>query len=127
MTRTHEKVGNEPIRTRPDYSPASAAGGVEEAFGILKGRWKLEILFHLFDGEPHRFSDLARHIPGVSEKMLGQQLRDLERDGIIKRMVHAEVPPKVEYALTPWGLSLCPALDGLLEWFERRGLSSAQT
>jgi len=61
----------------------------------------------------------ARHIPGVSEKMLGQQLRHLERDGLITRMVHAEVPPKVEYVLTPWGLSLCPALDGLLEWVER--------
>ena len=127
MTRTHEKVGNEPVSARPDYSPASAAAGVEEAFGILKGRWKLEILFNLFDGEPRRFSDLTRHIPEVSEKMLGQQLRHLERDGIIGRTVHAEVPPRVEYALTPWGLSLCPALDGFLEWLERRRRSSAQT
>jgi DNA-binding HxlR family transcriptional regulator len=120
MARTHEKVRNEPSGTRPDYSPASAAAGVEEALGILKGRWKLVILFHLFDGESHRFSELERRIPTISQKMLGQQLRLMERDGIVRRTVHPQVPPKVEYALTPWGLSLCPALDALLEWLERR-------
>jgi DNA-binding HxlR family transcriptional regulator len=125
MARTHEKVGNEPAGTRPDYSPSSAAEGVEEALGILKGRWKLVILFHLFDGEPHRFSELERCIPAISQKMLGQQLRLMERDGIIRRTVHPQVPPKVEYMLTPWGLSLCPALDGVLEWLERRCPSAA--
>ena len=75
---------------------------------------RLVILFHLFGGKTLRFSDLARAIPGISQKMLTQQLRQLEGDGIVTRNVHAEVPPKVEYHLTEWGQSLCPALDRLL-------------
>ena len=55
-------------------------------------------------------------IPGVSQKMLIQQLRELERDGIVKRVVYPQVPPKVEYSLTEWGQAMCPALDSLLEW-----------
>lgn len=85
---------------------------------MLDGRWKLVILFHLFDGGLKRFSDLERAIPGVSQKMLTQQLRQMETDGIVTRLVHHQVPPKVEYGLTEWGHSLCPALDALLTWAE---------
>jgi len=87
---------------------------------MLEGRWKLLILFHLFGGKKLRFSDLERAIPAVSQKMLIQQLRHLEQDGIVARIVHAQVPPKVEYHLTDWGQSLCPALDELLTWAEKR-------
>jgi len=86
----------------------------------LDGRWKLVILFHLFGDKTLRFSDLERAIPGISQKMLTQQLRQLEGDGIVTRIVHAEVPPKVEYHLTDWGQSLCPALDKLLTWAEQQ-------
>jgi DNA-binding HxlR family transcriptional regulator len=78
------------------------------------------ILFHLFGGKTLRFSDLERAIDGISQKMLSQQLRQLENDRIITRIVHAEVPPKVEYHLTEWGQSLCPALDRLLTWAEHQ-------
>ena len=61
-------------------------------------------------------SELRRAIPAVSEKMLIQQLRQLERDGVVHRFVHHQVPPKVEYSLTDWGQALCPALDALLKW-----------
>jgi len=88
--------------------------------GSLRGRWKLVILFHLFGGKVLRFSDLERAIPDVTQKMLAQQLRQLERDGMVRRIVHAQVPPKVEYALTAWGQALCPALDALLRWRETR-------
>lgn len=87
---------------------------------MLDGRWKLVILFHLFGGQKLRFSDLERAIPAVSQKMLIQQLRQLEQDGIVARVVHAQVPPKVEYHMTEWGQSLCPALDELLTWAEKR-------
>ena len=100
------------------HTAASAAAGIEHAIGMLDGRWKLLILFHLFGGKTLRFSDLERAISGVSQKMLTQQLRQLERDGIVGRVVHPEVPPKVEYHLTEWGQSLCPALDKLLTWAE---------
>jgi len=74
------------------------------------------ILFHLFGGKVLRFSQLERAIAGISQKMLIQQLRQMERDGIVRRIVHHQVPPKVEYALTDWGQALCPALDALLKW-----------
>ena len=103
------------------YTPATAAAHVEEALRYLDGRWKLLILFHLFDGKVQRYSDLEKLIPGISQKMLAQQLRQLEADGIVVRTVHPQVPPKVEYRLTEWGQSLCPALDGFLKWLECRG------
>ena len=102
------------------YTPATAASGVEEALRILEGRWKLVILFHLFGGRLMRFSELERAIPAISQKMLIQQLRQMEQDGVVRRIVHHQVPPKVEYALTDWGQALCPALDALLGWAERR-------
>jgi len=67
-----------------------------------------------------RYSDLEKRITGISQKMLAQQLRQLEADGLVTRTVHAQVPPKVEYRLSDWGQALCPALDGLLHWLERR-------
>jgi DNA-binding HxlR family transcriptional regulator len=120
VTRTHEKVTQLPGSKRPEYTPVSAASGIEEAFKFVEGRWKLLILFHLFGGKVLRFSDLQRAIPGISEKMLAQQLRRLDADGIVQRTVHSQVPPKVEYQLTDWGQSLCPALDALLKWAEQR-------
>ena len=83
---------------------------------MLEGRWKLTILFHLFGGNMLRFSDLERAIPAISQKMLIQQLRQMEKDGIVRRVVYHQVPPKVEYGLTEWGQALCPALDALLQW-----------
>jgi DNA-binding HxlR family transcriptional regulator len=89
---------------------------VEQAFKVLEGRWKLLILFHLFGGKILRFSELERAIPAISQKMLIQQLRQMESDGMVRRIVHPQVPPKVEYTLTDWGQALCPALDALLKW-----------
>ena len=102
------------------YSPESAASGVEHVLRLLEGRWKLIILFHLFDGKVQRYSDFEKLIPGISQKMLAQQLRKLESDGIVSRTVYPQVPPKVEYRLTEWGQALCPALDAMLKWAEKR-------
>jgi DNA-binding HxlR family transcriptional regulator len=108
-------------RSKPEpLTPISAAAGVEQALKILEGRWKLVILFHLFGGKLLRFSDLERAIPAISQKMLIQQLRQMEKDGVVRRIVHHQVPPKVEYGLTDWGQALCPALDALLTWAAQR-------
>lgn len=124
MTRTDKKVRYEPKskadRTGAPYTPLTAAADVEATLGILEGRWKLLILFHLFDGEAHRFSELERAMPAISQKMLIQQLRQLEGDGVVRRIVHHQVPPKVEYRLTDWGQALCPALDAILVWAAAR-------
>jgi DNA-binding HxlR family transcriptional regulator len=118
MARTDEKVQYAPKGERPDYTLHAAARSLQNVIRVLEGRWKLIILFQLFGGKILRFSELERAIPGVSQKMLIQQLRQLEADGVVARIVHAEVPPRVEYHLTAWGQSLCPVLDGLLAWAE---------
>ena len=102
------------------YTPVTAAADVEKALRLLEGRWKLVILFHLFGGKVMRFSDLERAIPAITQKMLGQQLKAMESDGIVLRTAYPQVPPEVEYKLTAWGQSLCPALDAILKWADRR-------
>ena len=105
-----------PVSAARFPTPEAAARAVEEALRLIKGRWKLLILFHLFCGQVRRFSELERSIPGVSQKMLTQQLRQLEKAGLVRRNIYPEVPPRVEYALTGWGQALCPVLDSLLHW-----------
>ena len=78
------------------------------------------IVFHLFDKSCMRFSELERAIPLVSQKMLIQQLRDLESKGIATRTIYQEVPPRVEYSLTALGLALRPALRELVQWANLR-------
>ena len=102
------------------YTPLSAAQDVEAALRLLEGRWKLVILFHLFGGKVLRYSDLERAIPNITHKMLGQQLRQLESDGIVVRKAYPQVPPRVEYSLTAWGQTLCPVLDAILKWADLR-------
>src|ERR1700747_1318177 len=125
MTRTHEKVRYTPKGER--YTALTAAQGVEDALKVLEGRWKLIILFHLFGGKLLRFFDLERAIPAISQKMLIQQLRQMETDGMVRRIVHHQVPPKVEYGLTEWGQALCPALDALLKWAALREEMAEET
>ena len=118
MPSTHQKLGHLPARK--SHTPLSAAIDVEVAMKVLEGRWKLVILFQLFGGNVRRFSELERLVEGVSQKMLSQQLRQLEAEGLVMRTVHAEVPPRVEYHLSDWGERLCPALDALLLWLDER-------
>lgn len=124
MARTDRKVGYSPTGKLDDVTPDMAADGVESAFRILEGRWKMVIIFQLFARGTLRFSELEKGIPTVSQKMLIQQLRELERDGVVSRTVYPQVPPKVEYALTEWGQAMCPALDSLLEWAASRPLKT---
>jgi DNA-binding HxlR family transcriptional regulator len=100
------------------------AENMQGALQSLEGRWKMMILSQLFGGRPMHFSDLQRAIPKVSQKMLIQQLRDLEREGIITRTVYPQVPPKVEYGLTGLGRALAPVFLALLDWAELRGAAA---
>lgn len=106
------------MNTAHIHTPDSAAQGINAVLALLRGRWKLVILFHLFDGKVQRFSDLERLVQGISQKMLAQQLRALECDGLVVRTVYDEKPPRVDYRLTPWAQQLCPVLDAMLKWAE---------
>ncbi|MCG8632623.1 MAG: helix-turn-helix transcriptional regulator [Desulfobacterales bacterium] len=88
---------------------------VEVTMDILSGKWKSLMLWHLNDGTK-RYKELERIVPGVSQKMLTQQLRELERDGLVIRTVYPEIPPRVEYALTELGRSAFPILEMMHAW-----------
>ena len=88
---------------------------------MIGGRWKIPILFHLAAGRK-RFSELPRALKGMTQKMLTQQLREMERNGLLERKIHAQVPPKVEYSLTDLGASLYPAVEAMCEWGEQHGM-----
>ncbi len=88
----------------------------ELALQVIGGKWKSIILYQLGNFSTLRFGEFKKRIPGVSEKMLIQQLRELEKDGMVKRKVYKQVPPKVEYSLTELGSSLVPVLHMLRDW-----------
>lgn len=98
-----------PVRRALDVCP------VEVAVSVLGGTWKLTLVKHLAEG-PLRFGELGRRVPAANRKTLTRQLRELEEDGIVHREVHPEVPPKVEYSLTPLGRSLSPVVEAMDEW-----------
>lgn len=91
--------------------------GLDAAVSVVGGKWKPLILWALSD-QPRRFAALRRELDGISEKVLIQQLRELERDGVVHREVHEQVPPKVVYSLTATGAALDRALAPLGEWGE---------
>lgn len=88
---------------------------IEACLEVIGGKWKGGILHYLLDG-PRRFGELRRHLPLVTQRMLTNQLRELEQAGVITRTVYAEVPPRVEYALTEHGRRLGPILALMREW-----------
>jgi DNA-binding HxlR family transcriptional regulator len=96
----------------------------EFTLAMIGGRWKIPIIFHLLAGRK-RFTELARALDGVTQKMLTQQLREMERNGLVERKVFAQVPPKVEYSLTHLGISLSPVVDAMCQWGERNGAHNA--
>ena len=90
--------------------------------GILVGKWKPVILLYLLQEGTKRFSELKRNMPGITQKMLTKQLRELEDEDIIERVVYPQVPPKVEYSMTEYGRSLEPILEAMHEWGARHTL-----
>jgi DNA-binding HxlR family transcriptional regulator len=89
---------------------------VETALDILVGKWKPVILFHLLGKGTLRFSELQRLIPDITKKMLTTQLRELEYHDIINRKIYAQIPPKVEYSMTEYGIGLIPILEAMHNW-----------
>ncbi|GHD49829.1 winged helix-turn-helix transcriptional regulator [Streptomyces galbus] len=90
--------------------------GIDAALDVVSGKWKGLILWELQTHGVRRFAELRRGVPGVSEKMLTQHLREMEQDGLVTRTVYAEVPPRVEYSLTEEGRTLNEALGSLGAW-----------
>lgn len=92
--------------------------GLMSALAVIGGKWKALVLWELHSG-PRRFGELRRGVPGISEKMLIQALRELEADGVVHREVFHTVPPRVDYTVTAFGASLNDALEPLCQWGEQ--------
>lgn len=93
---------------------------MRRAFSLLSGKWKLEIMW-LLNQRIYRFGELRKAIPGVTQHMLTAQLRELEDDGLVARTVYAEVPPRVEYAITAKARGLGPTMEALTVWWQTYG------
>ena len=101
--------------TRLDCNPGCP---VEAVISLIGGKWKCIMLFHLLLDGTQRFGELRRRLPDATQRMVTNQLRELEADGLIERLVYAQVPPKVEYSLSPLGRTLEPVLLALRHWGE---------
>ena len=106
------------VDVRPRRRPTGRTGcGVETTLSVIGGGWKPVLLFHLLPGKL-RFNALCRLTPGATQRMITLQLRELEADGVLRRIVYPEIPPKVEYELTPFGRTLEPVLLSMRAWGE---------
>jgi DNA-binding HxlR family transcriptional regulator len=92
---------------------------------FIGGKWKTVVLWYLIKGKK-RFSELKRLIPDITEKMLSLQLKDLEHDGLVRRTLYPEVPPRVEYELTDFGRTLVPMLEEIAKWGRHLGQTEGQ-
>lgn len=110
-------------RPRHDRFDCSPGCPVEATLALIGGKWKGVVLWHLLQGTL-RFNEIRRRLPNVTQRMLTNQLRELEADGFITRIVYPEVPPKVEYSLSERGRSLEPVILALKAWGEENILSS---
>lgn len=123
--RSTEKMTIEP--KQDDACPdGDAVAELHSALGLLTGKWKGEILWQLSQGK-QRFGALRRLIPGVSQHMLTAQLRELEADGLVKRTIYPEVPPRVEYEITDAARALRPVFDELFKWSRQYGKRARQS
>lgn len=95
---------------------------MRRAFALLSGKWKLEIMW-LLNQRVYRFGELRKAIPGITQHMLTAQLRELEQDGLVSRTVFAQVPPRVEYEITPKARGLGPTMEALTAWWNEYGKS----
>lgn len=113
---THLKVPVASEERSVCLGPDGAVAQVTRVLQMISGRWKLPILFRLFAEPAMRTSQLLRDMPGISQKMLTQHLRDLEKDGLLEREDFGEQPPRVEYRLTTQGWALMPVLMAMREF-----------
>lgn len=103
-------------RTRHDTFTCSAGCTVEATLNLIGGKWKGVILYRLLTENVLRFNELRRMLPNITQRMLTNQLRELETDGLVHRTVYPEVPPRVEYRLTAYGQTLSPVIQALKVW-----------
>lgn len=106
-------MGNMVIRKTKDFTPGNCPVGY--CMNIIGGKWKPSII-HMIRTDRNRYSILLKNITEISKQTLTNQLRELEADGIVERIIYPEIPPRVEYKITPYGSSLLPIIDSMYQW-----------
>lgn len=121
--KKREKRAEAPVTEKEEWQepiPEPEPTPLQFAAAAVGGKWKLRILWTLRSGEPVRYSEIRQQVPGITDMMLSQSLRELASDGLVERRQYQEIPPKVEYCITPGGAELIPALQSIRAWAEKR-------
>src|ERR1051325_3693163 len=120
MARSPRKYGLQGYRPMPRQTAKKAACPTEITLELISGRWKLMVIYWLMQGE-RRFNQLQRDLGGITHRTLAKQLKEMEADGLVERHDHGEIPPRVDYRLTPLGRSLTPVLMAMQDWAQQHG------
>ena len=112
-------VENQGVRAEKNYVFDENSCPVTATMKVLGGKWKPILINAIYLTAPARFGELKRSVKGITQSMLTQQLRELEDDGLISRKIYAEIPPRVEYTLTQFGLTLSPIMQSMAKWGEQ--------
>ncbi len=116
--RNNTKIDNQEDRTEKNIIFDENSCPVTATMKVLGGKWKAILINAIYLTSPARFGELKRSVKGITQSMLTQQLRELEDDGLITRKIYAEIPPRVEYTLTEFGLTLSPIMQSMAKWGE---------
>ncbi len=114
--KNNTNVDNQEDKTEKKFVFDENSCPVTATMQVLGGKWKAILINAIYLTSPARFGELKRSVKGITQSMLTSQLRELENDGIISRKIYAEIPPRVEYTLTEFGLTLSPILQSMAEW-----------
>jgi DNA-binding HxlR family transcriptional regulator len=116
--KNNTNVDNQAVKSRKNFIFDENSCPVTSTMKVLGGKWKPILINAIYLTSPARFGELKRSVKGITQSMLTQQLRELEDDGLISRKIYAEIPPKVEYTLTEFGMTLSPVMQSMAKWGE---------
>jgi DNA-binding HxlR family transcriptional regulator len=116
--KNNTKIDNQEVKSKKNFVFDENSCPVTATMQVLGGKWKPILINAIYLTAPARFGELKRSVTGITQSMLTQQLRELEDDGLISRKIYAEIPPRVEYTLTEFGLTLSPIMQAMAKWGE---------
>ncbi len=116
--KNNTNVANQEVKSEKNLVFDEKSCPVTATMQVLGGKWKAILINAIYHTSPARFGELKRSVKGITQSMLTQQLRELENDGLISRKIYAEIPPRVEYTLTEFGLTLSPIMLSMAKWGE---------
>lgn len=116
--KNNTNIDNQEVKNEKNFVFDEKSCPVTATMQVLGGKWKAILINAIYLTSPARFGELKRSVKGITQSMLTQQLRELEDDGLISRKIYAEIPPRVEYTLTEFGLTLSPIIQSMAKWGE---------